>query len=175
VNNYNVDIERSKAGSCRVVEQVFNSNTALNHELLKLFADEFVARFEGYSDNVKNYDQSIFDGLKNSPVTLATIIKLYKELTKEKPYLGTNNRKDLKAAIGDTNYDALVENLKAYQMSSVGDDSPGGMMKRLINILFDIARRWNDGFHTFQEACYAMQNVINKAESVCRAKAEEYK
>ena len=34
---------------------------------------------------------------------------------------------------------------------------------------------WNDGFHTFQEACYVMQNVINNAENACRAKAEEYK
>lgn len=34
---------------------------------------------------------------------------------------------------------------------------------------------WNDGFHTFQEACYVMQNVINNAEYACRAKAEEYK
>ena len=32
---------------------------------------------------------------------------------------------------------------------------------------------WNDGFSTFQEACYVMQNVINNAESVCRAKAKE--
>lgn len=32
---------------------------------------------------------------------------------------------------------------------------------------------WNDGFHTFQEACYAMQNVINNAENACRAKAKE--
>lgn len=33
---------------------------------------------------------------------------------------------------------------------------------------------WNDGFHTFQEACYVMQNVINNAENACRAKAEEF-
>ena len=32
---------------------------------------------------------------------------------------------------------------------------------------------WDDGINTFQEACYAMQNVINSAESVCRAKAKE--
>ena len=32
---------------------------------------------------------------------------------------------------------------------------------------------WDDGFRTFQEACYVMQNVINNAESVCRAKAKE--
>ena len=42
-------------------------------------------------------------------------------------------------------------------MSSVGDDSPGGMMKRLINILFDIARRWNDDFHTFK----AQRHIID--------------
>ena len=51
VNNYNVDIERSKADSCRVVEQVFNSNTALDHELLKLFADEFVDLIPEDRDN----------------------------------------------------------------------------------------------------------------------------
>ena len=150
VNNYNVDIEQSKTDSCKVVEQIFNSNTALNHQLLAEFTEAFDSRIGGYSDSAKKNAQPILDGLKNKAVSYATIIKLYKELTKDKPYMGKGNRQALKDALGERNYDDLVANLKAFQMSSVGDDSPGGMMKKMINILFNIAQRWKDGFNDFK-------------------------
>ena len=150
VNNYDVDIEQSKTDSCKVVEEVFNSNIALNQQLLDEFTEAFDSRIGGYSDSAKKNVQSILDGLKNKAVSYATLIKLYKELTKDKPYMGKGNRQALKDALGERNYDDLVDNLKAYQMSSVGDDSPGGMMKKIINILFDIAQRWKDGFNDFK-------------------------
>ena len=37
------------------------------------------------------------------------------------------------------------------------------------------SRYWNDGLHTFNEACKLMQKAINRAEAICKAKAEEYK
>jgi len=150
VNNYDVDIEQSKTDSCKVVEEVFNSNIALNQQLLDEFTEAFDSRIGGYSDSAKKNVQPILDGLKNKAVSYATLIKLYKELTKDKPYMGKGNRQALKDALGERNYDDLVDNLKAYQMSSVGDDSPGGMMKKIINILFDIAQRWKDGFNDFK-------------------------
>ena len=150
INNYDVDIEQSKTDSCKVVEEVFNSNIALNQQLLDEFTEAFDSRIGGYSDSAKKNVQPILDGLKNKAVSYATLIKLYKELTKDKPYMGKGNRQALKDALGERNYDDLVDNLKAYQMSSVGDDSPGGMMKKIINILFDIAQRWKDGFNDFK-------------------------
>ena len=150
VNNYDVDIEQSKTDSCKVVEEVFNSNIALNQQLLDEFTEAFDSRIGGYSDSAKKNVKPILDGLKNKAVSYATLIKLYKELTKDKPYMGKGNRQALKDALGERNYDDLVDNLKAYQMSSVGDDSPGGMMKKIINILFDIAQRWKDGFNDFK-------------------------
>ncbi len=150
INNYDVDIEQSMTDSCNVVEKVFNSNTALNQKLLVEFTEAFDSRIGGYSDSAKKNVQPILDGLKNKAVSYATIIKLYKELTKDKPYMGIGNRQALKDALGERNYDNLVDNLKAYQMSSVGDDSPGGMMKNMINILFEIAKKWKDGFNDFK-------------------------
>lgn len=150
VNNYDVDIELSKINSCHVVDQVYNSNTALNREMLNLFTQALAARIDGYSDSAKKNVLPILDGLKNKTVTYASIVKLYKELTKDKPYMGKGNRKDLISIIGDDNFDALVNNLQAYQTSSVGDDSPGGMMKKVIIILFDIAKGWKDGFNDFK-------------------------
>ena len=150
INNYDVDIEQSMTDSCKVVEEVFNSNIALNQQLLDEFTEAFDSRIGGYSDSAKKNVQSILDGLKNKAVSYATIIKLYKELTKDKPYMGKGNRQALKDALGERNYDDLVDNLKAYQMSSVGDDSPGGMMKKMINILFEIAKKWKDGFNEFK-------------------------
>lgn len=150
VNNYDVDIELSKVNSCHVVDQVYNSNTALNRELLNTFTQALASKIDGYSPSAKPKIQPILDGLKNKTVTYATIVKLYKELTKDKPYMGKGNRKDLISIMGDDQFDALVDNIKAYQTSSVGDDSPGGMMKKVINILFDIAKDWKDGFNEFK-------------------------
>ena len=157
VNNYDVDIEFSKVNSCKVVDQVYNSNTALNRGLLNAFTQALASKIDGYSDSAKKNVQPILDGLKNKTVTYATIIKLYKELTKDKPYMGIGHRNELKSIIGDNRFDALVDNLKAYQTSSVGDDSPGGMMKKAINILFGIAKDWKDGFNDFK----ALRHIID--------------
>jgi len=150
VNNYEVDIELSKANSCNVVDQVFSSKTALNRELLYAFTQALASKIDGYSDSAKKDVQPILDGLKSKTITYATIVKLYKELTKDKPYMGKGNRNDLKSIIGDDQFDALVANLQTFQMSSAGDDSPGGMMKQMIIILFDIAKEWKDGFNDFK-------------------------
>lgn len=157
VNNYDVDIERSKADSCHVVEQVFNSKTALNRDLYNCFVDIYKTKFPGFSDPQKSKLQTLFDGLKDKRSTYATIIKLYKELTKEQPDMGKKNQRMLKELMGETKYDLLIANLKAYQMSSVGDDSPGGMMKKMITILFDIAKEWKDGFNQFK----ALRHIID--------------
>lgn len=154
VNNYNVDIQRSKADSCQVVEQVFNSNTALNHSLLKAYTETLAAQIQSFRDTNKNKFQPVLEGLISSNHTFANLVKLYKLLTKDSPAKIING---FKAGMTEISFDALVANLQAYQMSSVGDDSPGGMMKRLINILFDIARRWNDDFHTFK----AQRHIID--------------
>ncbi len=149
-NNYSIDIERSKLESCRVVDKVFSNQTAFNHQLLHSFTQALASQIGGYSDSAKNKVQPILDGLNNKVITYATIVKLYKELTKERPDMGKKNRQCLIDIIGESNYDALVDNLQAFQMSSTGDDSPGGMMKQMINILFDIAKEWKDGFNDFK-------------------------
>ena len=149
-NNYRVDIEKSKAESCGVVDNIFSNQTALDHLLLHSFTQAFASQIDSYSDSAKGKVQPILDGLNNKVVTYATIVKLYKELTKEKPEMGKKNRNSLKGIIGEDNYDALVYNLHAFQMSSAGNDSPGGMMKQMINILFDIAKEWKGGFNDFK-------------------------
>jgi len=53
--------------------------------------------------------------------------------------------------MGETDFDALIANLEAFQTSSVGEDSPGGMMKKMITILFYITEKWNKGFETFKK------------------------
>lgn len=157
VNNYDVDIELSKTNSCQVVEQVFNSNTALNRSLYDRFAELFKTEFPNFSDSQKSKLQTLLDGLNNNLVTYAIISKIYKELTKEKPEMGKKNQRKFRELMGGGNYDAFVANLKAYQTSSVGDDSPGGMMKKIIIILFDIAKEWKDGFNQFK----ALRHIID--------------
>ena len=148
VNNYNVDNEQSKTDSCKVVEQVFNSNTALNLSLLKGFTMVLARQIKGYaSSNVKNF-QPVLDGLTSSKVSYAILVKLYKLLTNTRTPGKIIDA--FKAEMTENLFNALVENLKAYQMSSVGDDSPGGMMKKMINILFEIAKKWKDGFNEFK-------------------------
>lgn len=157
VNNYDVDVEQSKVNSSHVVEQIFNSNTALNHDLYNRFVDLYVAEFPAFSDAQKVKLQTLFDGLKSKALTYSVIVKLYKELTREKPDMGKKKQEKFRMLMGDGNYNALITNLKAYQTSSVGNDSPGGMMKKLIVILFDIAKEWKDGFNQFK----ALRHIID--------------
>ena len=149
-NNYSIDIERSKVESCEVVNKIFPNQTTLDHQLLHAFTQVLASQIGDYSDSAKGKVQPILDGLNNKVITYATIVKLYKELTRETPDMGKKNRKSLIDIIGGNNYDALVNNLQTFQMSSAGDDSPGGMMKQMIIILFDIAKEWKDGFNDFK-------------------------
>ena len=154
-NNYAVDIERSKTDSCAVVERIFSSKTLLNNELLNAFVVLFLSESESYSDSVKKSIRTLLDGLKAKKCTYAIISSLYKELTSEDKYIGKTNRNNLKQSFSQ--YDALVDNLKDVQMSSGGDNTPGGMMKQMITILFDIAKEWKDDFNAFK----AQRHIID--------------
>lgn len=147
VNNYDVDIEQSKTDSCNVVEKVFNSKTLLNRSLLEGFIKVLSQQIEGYAKTNKDKYQPILDVLTSSKVSYASLVKLYKLLTKDSPAKIING---FKAGMSERPFDDFVKNLKGFQMSSVGDDSPGGMMKKMINILFEIAKKWKDGFNDFK-------------------------
>ena len=148
-NNYSVDIERSKKDSCAIVEQIFNSRTTLDRSLLDDFIRILASEINDYSDPQKKKVQPILDSLK-SRLSYAIISKVYKTLTSDAPEMGKKNRTKLTNLIGQDRYDALVANLKEFQTSSAGDDSPGGMMKKMITILFDIAKEWKDDFNEFK-------------------------
>ncbi|MCF2564787.1 UvrD-helicase domain-containing protein [Prevotella brevis] len=148
-NNYSVDIERSKMDSCAIVEQIFSGRTLLDRLLLDDFIRVLASEIKDYSDNQKKNVQPLLDDLKNK-LTYSVIVKIYKELTEDKPKMGKKNRTKLINLIGQDKYDALVANLKDFQTSSEGDESPGGMMKKMIDILFDIAKQWKDGFNEFK-------------------------
>ena len=147
VNNYDVDIEQSKTDSCNVVEKVFNSKTLLNRSLLEGFTKVLSQQIEGYAKTNKDKYQPILDVLTSSRVSYASLVKLYKLLTKDPPAKIING---FKTGMTERAFDDFVKNLMGFQMSSVGDDSPGGMMKKMINILFEIAKKWKDGFNDFK-------------------------
>lgn len=153
-NNYDVDIEQSKKNSCKVVEQIFNSNMALNLSLLDDYTKVLARQIKDYAKTNKDKYQPILDVLTSSKVSYASLVKLYKLLTKDSPAKIING---FKTEMTEKSFDFLVTNLKAFQMSSVGDDSPGGMMKKMINILFDIAQRWKDDFNDFK----AQRHIID--------------
>jgi len=155
-NNYSVDIERSKKESCAIVEQVFSSSTKLDNSLLDDFIRILASEISSYSEPQKKKVQPILDSLKNR-LSYAIIAKVYKTLTGDAPDMGKRNRTKLTNLFGQNRYDALVVNLKEFQMSCAGDDSPGGMMKRMINILFDIAKEWKDGFNEIK----TRRNIID--------------
>ena len=148
-NNYSVDIERSKTDSCAIVEQIFSSRSTLDRSLLDDFIRILDSEINDYSEPQKKKVQPILDSLKGR-LSYAIIAKVYKTLTSEAPEMGKKNRTKLTTLFGQDRYDALVANLKEFQTSSAGDDSPGGMMKKMITILFDIAKEWKDDFNEFK-------------------------
>jgi len=148
-NNYSVDMERSKKESCDIVERIFSSSTELDHSLLDDFIGILASEINDYSEPQKKKVQPILDNLK-SRLSYAIIAKVYKTLTDDKPEMGKKNRTKLINLFGQDKYDALVANLNGFLTSSAGDDSPGGMMKRMIAILFGIAKEWKDNFNEFK-------------------------
>ena len=155
-NNYTVDIERSKQDSCAVVEHIFNCKAELDYSLLNQFINTVKAAFNSYTEAQKPKVQNLLDGLKGQ-LSYANIVKVYNTLTGNSPEMGKGNRDQLPNLMGQDSFDALVENLRDVLMSSGGDDTPGGMMKKMITILFDIAREWKDGFNTFK----AQRHIID--------------
>lgn len=155
-NNYAVDIERSKKDSIAVVEHIFNCKAELDYPLLNKFINTVKAAFNNYTEAQKPKVQTLLDGLKGQ-LSYANIVKVYNTLTGNSPEMGKKNRDQLPNLMGQDSFDALVENLKDVQMSSGGDDTPGGMMKKMITILFDIAREWKDGFNIFK----AQRHIID--------------
>lgn len=148
-NNYTIDMERSKTDSCAIVEQIFSSKAQLDYPLLNQFINTVKAAFNNYTEAQKPKVQTLLDGLKGQ-LSYANIVKVYNTLTGNSPEMGKGNRDQLPNLMGQDSFDALVENLKDVQMSSGGDDTPGGMMKKMITILFDIAKEWKDGFNAFK-------------------------
>ena len=155
VNNYDIDIEQSKTNSCKVVDQVFNSNIALDYELLESFKKALTEKIKDYAKTNKDKFQPILDGLNTSMNSCANLVKLYKLLTN--PRTPDKLIKGFKEVMTDDSFNAFIANLKAYQTSSVGEESPGGMMKKMIVILFDIAKEWKDGFNQFK----ALRHIID--------------
>ena len=155
-NNYSVDIERSKKDSCAVVEQIFSCNATLDHSLMNTFVSTVKSEFNDYSDSQKVNVQKLLDKL-NGQLSYAIISKVYKTLTVNEPEMGKRNRTQLTNLMGKGQFDALVNNLEGVLMSSGGDNTPGGMMKKMITILFDIAKEWKDGFNNFK----AQRHIID--------------
>ena len=153
-NNYAVDIERSKKDSIAVVEHIFSSKAELDISLLKAFKTVLARQIDGYADNNKKNFQTILDSTNNSRFSYALIVKLYNLLSKDAPAKIIN---PLKSEMSENRFDALVANLKDVQMSSGGDDTPGGMIKKMITILFDIAQEWKDDFNAFK----AQRHIID--------------
>ena len=148
VNNYDVDINQSKDSSCQLVEQILNSNVALNEKLLGTFRDILAGQIGGFAKTNKDNFQPILDGLNTSLSSCANLVKLYKLLTN--PKTAEKLIDGFKGAMTEASYDAMLDNIKDFLISSLGDDSPGGMMKKMINTLFDIAQKWKDGFNDFK-------------------------
>jgi len=151
ISNYSVDIKQSISDSKKVVEQILFSKDSLDRGLYDRFVQLYIREFPNFSEPQKNKLQNLLNGLKNQQLSYANINKLYKELTNDRPDMGVTNQRKLKTLMGEADYDALVANLSDYQTSSKGNDSPGGMMKQLIEILFNIAQKWYDGFNNFKK------------------------
>lgn len=151
ISNYAVDIERSITESQQIVDIIFSSNKELDRGLYDRFVKIYISEFPNFSDSQKSKLQGLLNGLKNSQISYSTINKLYKELTDDQPLMGKKNRTKLITQMGEADFDALVANLSDFQTSSAGNDSPGGMMKQLIESLFKIARQWYNGFNEFKK------------------------
>ena len=149
VNNYNVDIDNSIKASKDIVEHIFNQEAKLDVESLTSFKDALAADIPNHTDNAKKTTQPIHDGLQKNDHSYAFLAKLYDFLTDETEQ--SKIKKKLKGDIGEDTYDGLVNNLKAILCNSTGANNPHKLMTEMIERLFNIAKKWKDGFITFKK------------------------
>ena len=149
INNYKVDIDQSIKDSKAVVDEIFKQKAELNQNLLDTFKKALADDFPTHSDNAKKDTQPIHDGLQKNDRTYAFLSKLHDFLINEKQKTIKNR---IRGAIGEDNYDGLVENLSGVLCTCSGEENPWKMQTGMIDRLFAIASNWKEGFHTFKKA-----------------------
>ena len=149
INNYKVDIDQSIKDSKAVVDEIFKQKEELNQKLLDTFKKALADDFPTHSDNAKKDTQPIHDGLQKNDRTYAFLSKLHDFLINEKQKTIKNR---IRGAIGEDNYDGLVENLNGVLCTCSGEENPWKMQTGMIDRLFAIASNWKEGFHTFKKA-----------------------
>ena len=158
-NNYAVDIERSKKDSIAVVEHIFNCKAELDIFLLKAFKTVLARQIDNYADNNKKNFQPILDSPNNYRFSYALISKLYKLLSRDAPAKIING---FKSELTEKAFDDLVENLKDVQMSSGGDDTPGGMMKKMITATSPMSQYWVPSSSYDPQVLFLQRNPTGK-------------
>jgi ATP-dependent exoDNAse (exonuclease V) beta subunit len=148
VNNYNVDIENSIKNSKDIVDHIFSKETKLDIDSLTKFKDALAKDIPNHSDNEKKTTQPIHESLQKNDRSYAFLAKLYDFFTNDKQ---KKIKDKLKSVIGDNTYDGLIANLKAVLCTSVGTVNPHKLMTEMIERLFNIAKKWKDGFIAFKK------------------------
>ena len=149
VNNYKVDIDQSAKDSKAIVEKIFIQKAELDQNLLDTFKKALAEDFPNHSDNARRTTQPIHDGLQKNDKTYAFKDKLYNFLTNNEQI---TIKRRIKGVIGDANYDGLVENLKGVLCTCSGEENPQKLLTDVIDKLFNIAKKWKEGFHAFKKA-----------------------
>ena len=148
INNYNVDVERSKTDSKAIVDIIFNQDAKLDVDALAKFKEALANDYHNHSDNEKKTTKPIHEGLQQNELNYSLFSSLYAFLTNT----GHKRIKDrIKAAIGECVYEKLVGNLEVVLCSSSKESRTKQLLDDMIERLFTIAGKWKEGFISFKK------------------------
>ena len=146
LNSYNIDLEGLKAcrkHSLETIDIIFPANkVTLETELHKQFHGIIVRDYKTYSPTA----QKDLRKYVNSKENFALFSSTFKFMGANNNTLSQAIKRDIKAEMGEENFNRLAGNLSDYIQAA-----PRERMKKMVNHIFDIAEKWNKEFLDFKK------------------------
>ena len=153
INTYNIDLEESKRQSVALIKRLFHTKqTQLNKGLISEYVKILENNKDAYADNSKKNAEKLIRGLRAPFLSYAILADLYKEGGTETA-IGKGNRDDIKTEMGEKAFDDMIANIESYLLSYDPEDenSPGKLVTKMAETIFDIASKWKKGFEEFKK------------------------
>lgn len=159
LHTYPTDIENSKKHSISVIDRLFSEHDIILDEYhINVFTDILAREINAYSQSARKVADPLLSALRHKEYTYDTLSILYKTLSSDDfNKIGKKNKAKVVTKMGTDNVQKLTDNLSKYMLSSNGQYSPGGRMKKMVLTLFDIAVNWKKGFEDFKK----MHHIID--------------
>lgn len=153
INTYNVDLEESRRQSVDLIKRLFHVNlTLIDKGPISDYVRILEHNKDTYSTSSKKEAEKLIKGLKAPILSYAILADLYKEGGTDTA-IGQGNRNAIMTEMGEQKFNDMIGNIENYLLSfdTNEENSPGKLVTRMAETIFDIASKWKIGFEEFKK------------------------